>query len=152
MGESGGSERDHMWPEMLRVLTGPVADGMVTDNTEITQKLADNISVDSGPHHLSSPVFLSPVPSWLWTTMLALTPSSGATFVPAGPGPFSCPSFTGPRGPLPPLSGFSHPTAAELPSETPPLPGVPLLSGLAQKPFPCDSPGLSQYFLSGHLV
>lgn len=42
MGVSGGLEGDYIWPEMLRVWTGPVAVGMATDITEITQKPSDH--------------------------------------------------------------------------------------------------------------
>lgn len=35
MGESGGREGGDVWPEMLRVWTGPVAVAMATDSTEI---------------------------------------------------------------------------------------------------------------------
>lgn len=87
MGESGGREGDDVWPEMMRVWTVPVAVAMAADSTEIhrdTQTSRANVRLDSGSCHPSSPVFLSAGPFLALDRSAGITPSPGATSVPAG--------------------------------------------------------------------
>lgn len=84
MGESGGREGDDVWPRnnegVDRSSGGSDGRGQYRD----TQTSRANVRLDSGSCHPSSPVFLSAGPFLALDRSAGITPSPGATSVPAG--------------------------------------------------------------------